>query len=362
MLTQKNYFLIGGIILISIIAFLCLISNILFPFVISLIIAYFLHPAVTRLHRLGISRTLATFGIMSVFFISFGALLILLAPTLYNELEMLVTHIPEYFASAKQVVFPKLSNLLHHFSPDTLSQIMTGLSDFSTYFLSFMMNMTKNIWDSGVALINILSLIFITPVVTFYVLRDWKHILECIHTLFPPKYRPAIETQLQRIDETLSGYLRGQIHVCLCLSIFYVISLSLVGLDFALFVGITSGILAFIPYVGVFFGLITSLIIAFFQFGDSFHLLLVLAVFILAQILESMFITPKLVGDKVGLHPVWVIFGMLAGSSLFGFTGLLLAIPVSAVLGVLVRFSREQYLASPLFTTKKRTSKPDTAA
>lgn len=362
MVTHKRYMITFGILTLAVLAFLCSISNVLFPFVVSLIIAYFLHPVVTRIHACGISRTLATSFILSLFFIVLGLLTLLLAPSIYHELSTLVTELPGYVTLAKEELLPEISRFLRHFSPDILSQIMTSLSDVSSYFITFLVDVSKNIWNSGMTLLNVLSLIFITPLVTFYILRDWNYIVTTIRRLLPPKYLPTIQEQLSRIDHTLSGYLRGQINVCLCMAVFYTISLFSIGLHFALVVGITSGLLTFIPYIGVVFGLTVSLLIAAFQFSDPLSLGLVIGIFILGQMIEGMFITPKLIGSKIGLHPVWIIFALLAGGSLFGFTGMLLAIPVSAVIGVLIRFSIEQYLASSLFRTKKQTTKPDTSS
>ena len=170
-----------------------------------------------------------------------------------------------------------------------------------------------------------------------------------INTWLPPAYAPTIREQIRLIDNALSGYIRGQTNVCLLLGTFYAIGLSLVGLDFGLFIGLGTGLLSFIPYVGIMFGLVVGLIVAFFQFGDMTHISIVLGIFVLGQIIEGNFITPKLVGDKVGLHPVWIIFGMLAGAALFNFIGILLAVPVTAMIAVLVRFGLNKYLNSGFY-------------
>jgi predicted PurR-regulated permease PerM len=356
MLQRSHLFIWIGIIGVPLL-FLCLVHDILFPFVVSFIIAYFLHPTVNRIHRYGISRTIATFGIMSIFFIILGSILVFLLPALYGELITLATKIPEYITLAKTEFFPKLDKFLDRFSPNLMHKLMDNLGNLSSYLITFLINVSKNIITSGATLVNILSLIFITPVITFYVLRDWNKIMTHIPKLCPPAYTDTIHEQISLIDRTLSGYLRGQIHVCFILSIYYVIGLALIGLDFSLFIGIMSGMLAFIPYVGILVGLATGLVIAFLQYGDLLHLLLVLTVFATGQALEGAVFTPRLVGNQVGLHPVWIIFGLFAGGSLFGFTGILLAIPITAVIGILVRFGISKYLASSLFRKKKTRSK-----
>ena len=214
--------------------------------------------------------------------------------------------------------------------------------------------------QSTLAVVNVLLLIFITPIVTFYILLDWHKITNKVESWFPKAHTKTIKEQLSYVDTALSGYIRGQTNVCLLLGAFYAVGLSLAGLDFGLFIGLATGILSFIPYVGILFGVTIGMMVALFQFGDSIHLLLVFAIFVVGQFIEGNFITPKLVGDKVGLHPVWIIFGMLSGAALFDFVGVLLAVPVTAVLGVIVRFAMKKYLSSPIYSNglvRKKTSK-----
>jgi predicted PurR-regulated permease PerM len=202
---------------------------------------------------------------------------------------------------------------------------------------------------SGVAFANLLSLLFITPVVAFYLLRDWDHFVRRIDDLLPLEHRKTILAQFREVDRNLAGFARGQASVCLVLAIYYALGLTLVGLEFGLVVGLGIGLISFIPYVGSITGLIVSLGIALAQFPTWGPVGLVLGVFVVGQILEGYVLTPRLVGNRVGLHPVWVIFALLAGGTLFGFVGLLLAVPVAAVIGVLTRFAVQQYLASRYF-------------
>ncbi len=203
--------------------------------------------------------------------------------------------------------------------------------------------------SSGVALTNLLSLLFITPVVAFYLLRDWDRLVVQIDALLPRQHRDTVRTQLLEINRNLAGFARGQATVCLVLAIFYATGLSVIGLEFGLVVGLGIGFLSFIPYVGSITGLIVSLGIALAQFPTWGPVGLVLGFFVLGQILEGYVLTPRLVGNRVGLHPVWVIFALLAGGALFGFVGLLLAVPVAAVIGVLIRFAVVQYRDSRYF-------------
>ena len=203
--------------------------------------------------------------------------------------------------------------------------------------------------SSGVAFINIISLILITPIVAFYLLRDWDKVVAHIDALLPRKRAETIRQQLVIIDNTLAGFVRGQLNVCILLGIYYAIFLTILGLNFGFVIGLATGFLVIFPYVGLLVGMAAGITVAFFQFGEMSQVLMVLGVFISGQVIEGNFVTPKLVGDKVGLHPVWIIFAMLAGGALFGFVGVLLAVPMAAVIGVLIRFGLGEYQKSSYF-------------
>ena len=194
--------------------------------------------------------------------------------------------------------------------------------------------------------------------VAFYLLRDWDLIVTKIDIWLPRNHAPIIRKQINEIDRILAAFVRGQMTVCIILGLFYGISLSLIGLDFGFLVGFMTGLLAFIPYFGMLLGLVVGLGIAIFQFTDWLPVLGVAAVFLVGQVLEGNFITPKLVGDRVGLHPVWIIFALLAGGTLFGFVGILVAVPVAAATGVLIRFALAQYMGSALYKGQPAPAKP----
>lgn len=344
---DRILFWILGFIVVGL--FLSTVSEILLPFVVALIFAYFLDPAADKIEDLGASRTVATLLITATFFIVVIILAILMVPLLYDQFVAMTNKIPEYIKLANDTLLPSITILLERLDPDAVANAKKSLSEVSVYIFEFLAQLAGNIWNSGIAIVNILSLIFITPIVTFYMLRDWDRIVEKVNGWLPPKHAKTIRTQAKEIDRTLAGYIRGQTNVCILLGTFYAIGLTAAGLDFGLFIGMATGILSFIPYVGLLVGFVFGMVIAFFQFADLTDVLIIAAIFIVGQILEGNFVAPKLVGDKVGLHPVWIIFGMLAGASIFGFTGILLAIPVTAIIGVLTRFSLNQYLKSPLY-------------
>ena len=199
------------------------------------------------------------------------------------------------------------------------------------------------------AFANLISLLVITPVVAFYLLRDWDRLIARIDTWLPRDHAETIRERVREVDRTLAGFLRGQGTVCLILGLFYAIALSIAGLDFGLVVGLVAGLLSFIPYVGAIIGLVLSVGLALLQFDDWLRVAIVAGIFFVGQAVEGNFLTPKLVGESVGLHPVWIIFGLLAGGALFGFVGVLLAVPAAAVIGVGVRFALDRYLQSPYY-------------
>ncbi len=329
--------------------FIYLIRSVLLPFVLGTLIAYFLDPAADKLEKYKFSRTLATSTIILSFFIIIGLLSLLIIPTIFNQISGLVTDLPTYLKEVEikyeKQLFSWLGTLPHNYT----ESIKSAATNFSGVMVKLAGDMAGGLFLSGMAVVNMLSLILITPVVAFYLLRDWDVVKFRFFNLLPRKHEAIIHEQLMLIDATLAGFIRGQINVCLLLGAFYAIGLSLVGLKFGILIGMATGILVILPYVGLLFGMATGLTIAFFQFGTWEGVIPVLLVFIAGQVLEGNFITPKLVGEKVGLHPVWIIFGLLAGAALFGFVGVLIAVPVSAVIGVVIRFALTRYLASPYY-------------
>jgi predicted PurR-regulated permease PerM len=215
--------------------------------------------------------------------------------------------------------------------------------------MKFAGKILKTLMSNGFALINLISLLLIMPVVTFYMLRDWDSFVKKVEALLPKKSRKGIMEAFKEIDKIIAGFIRGQLSVCLILGLFYSIGLKLVGLELGLLIGFIAGIISFIPYVGSITGFILGCVLAFAQYGDITHVLYVVAVFMLGQFVEGNFLTPKLVGESVGLHPVWVMFALLAGGVLLGFLGLMLSVPLAAIVGVLVRYGVKKYKQSSLY-------------
>lgn len=337
---------------------LYLLSSILVPFVAAMAVAYFLDPACDRLERTGLSRTLATTVVTVVFALCLATVLLILVPLLVEQLGQLIERIPSYVDSLRKALQPVVSEVARRLPAEETGGASDFLSSQIGSIVSWLGTAVAGVVTGGLVLVNILSVMFVTPVVAFYLLRDWDQMVARIDSCLPRQHAATIREQAALIDKTLAGWVRGQSTVCLLLGAFYAIGLSVIGLDFGLAVGLIAGLLSFIPYVGTISGFVTGLAIAFAQYSDWGPIAAVLAVFVVGQVIEGNFLTPKLVGDRVGLHPVWVMFALFAGGALFGFVGVLLALPVAAVIGVLVRFALSRYLDSAYYSRGEAQDEP----
>lgn len=336
--------------------FIYAIKAVLLPFVVGMLVAYFLDPAADRLEKWGLSRLLSTLIITLGFFSLVGLILSLLLPLIYHQVAGLIESLPLYIKELKTLIEPKLGAFEGLFNDAQLSSAEDAASGISAKILATLGDLSTNLLYSGVALLNLVSLVVITPVVSFYLLKDWDMLVAHVDRLLPRDYAPVIREQLKIIDHTISGFVRGTLNVIIVLALYYVVALSLAGLKFSVLIGLMAGFMILIPYLGTIISGLTSVGMAYLQFDSLEPVAVVLGIFVVAQMVEGYFLTPKLVGKKVGLHPVWLIFGMLAGATLFGFVGVFIAVPVTAVIGVLVRFAIQQYEASSYY--QSQTGKP----
>ena len=347
--TREQQFWIWLAVLAITISLIVFVSSVLLPFVAGMAVAYFLDPLADKLEQWGLSRTLATVIITFSFFAAVVLALILIFPLLQGQLIGFFQKIPTLIENFEAWLAPLKETLSERIPSEKLEELSEASKSYGGALVKWLGGLLKGLWQGGLALFNAVSLLLITPVVSFYLLRDWDKVVAKVDSWLPREFAPAIRTVAKDIDVTIAGFVRGQGTVCLFLAVFYGIGLTAVGLDFGLMVGITTGLISFIPYFGMLVGMVTALAIAIAQFGDVVPVVLVLVVFGAGQAIESMFLTPKLVGEKVGLHAVWVIFALMVGGATIGFTGVLLAVPIAATIGVLVRFSLAQYLVSPLY-------------
>ncbi len=338
---------------------LVLPSSFLLPFILGMAVAYFLDPVADKLEEKGMGRTSATSLIVGVFLLITTLATMLLIPALADQLIGLIKRLPGYFQSAYDLLQPLFNDIFDLPGLDESSDFKKILGEQASNALKNLGSLTSNVVDQTLAFFNVISLLVITPVVAFYLLRDWDIIVERVDSWLPRKQQKTIRMLAKQIDDVLAGFVRGQSTVCLILAIYYGAALLAAGLEFGLVIGILTGLISFIPFVGAIVGFIASVGVALFQFWpDFFQIGIIGAIFAVGQILEGYVLTPKLVGGKVGLHPVWVMFGLLAGGALFGFVGVLVAVPAAAMIGVLSRFAITQYMDSAIYGDADRVLTP----
>ncbi|MFA4994378.1 MAG: AI-2E family transporter [Bdellovibrionales bacterium] len=331
-------------------ALLWIFNPVLFPFLAGLAIAYFLEPVVSGLEKRGIRRWAGSLIVLSLFLFVVASVFILIWPMISTQVSALISALPEYVKQIREQYLPWVQNWLSRFSPEDMEKIRNAATQSTGEAVGLVGRTVQGILSGGSALIDTVALSILTPVTAFYVLRDWRSMTKAIDQLIPRAHYDVIREQMSEINTTLSGFLRGQAIVCLVLGVFYSLGLALNGLQYGATVGIVAGILTIIPYVGTIFGWVTSVVLASVQFeGDWLRIGLVFSVFAVGQFLEGYVLTPRLVGKRVGLHPVWIFFALIAGIKLMGFTGALIAVPLAAVIGVLVRFGARVYKSSSMY-------------
>ncbi|HEY4142839.1 MAG TPA: AI-2E family transporter, partial [Pseudolabrys sp.] len=291
--------------------------------------------------------------IITLVVLAFVIVILLVAPLLANQLWSFIANIPGYVTKLQTLLADQSTPWMQKlagagFSPDK------SISELATQGVGWLTTFLKSLWSGGRALVSLFSLIVVTPVVAFYLIYDWHHMIKTVDGWVPVRQRTTVRQLAREVDAAIAGFVRGQSAVCLILGSFYAIALTLSGLNFGLLIGLISGLITFIPYVGSMTGLILAIGVAVAQFWPEYtSILIVLGIFLVGQFLEGNVLAPKLVGESVGLHPVWLIFALLAFGYLFGFVGLLVAVPLAATIGVLARFALRRYLESSLYTGEK---------
>ena len=318
------------------------LRTILLPFVIGIAVAYFLDPVVDKLEERKWNRSLATLVTLFVFLALVIFLVFLLVPVLTNQLKNFAQFLPIVKGKLQLIIDAVAGILNNKVDAKVLEGQASGLVKWSTKMLG-------GVIDGGAAIADLLSLFLITPLVAFYLLRDWDLIVETVYDWFPIKHKATLQEQLSEIDKKLAAFVRGQGTVCLILASYYAITLTMTGLEFGVVIGVFAGLISFVPFVGAIFGGLLSIGLAYLQFEAWTNIVIIAGIFILGQILEGYILTPKFIGEAVGLHPVWVIFSLLAGGALFGFLGVLLALPMAAIVGVLFRFCIDHYKNSSYY-------------
>ncbi|WP_298281725.1 AI-2E family transporter [Acidocella sp.] len=327
-----------------------LFASILLPFVVAAGLAYFLDPAVTKLERLGARRAVGALVMLFGLFIALALFILQLYPVIADQAVALAQNMPGYVSTAQKDFGALVHSLEHRFGPGEVStKLQTIAENQAGTIASFAGRAVTNIIGSSFAVVNVLSLLIVTPIVGFYFLRDWPHIIAALDNFVPRPYAALVRAQAVEVNRVLAAWIRGQAICCLVLALVYALGLSIAGLQFGLIVGLAAGLLSFIPYVGTLLGGITAVLISLNQNPGWHGIIAVLIVFACGQALNDYFIQPRFLGDRLGLPAVWIIFALFAGGAAFGFVGIMLAVPVMATLGVLTRFWLRRYLRSPLY-------------
>jgi predicted PurR-regulated permease PerM len=330
-----------------------LLRGMLLPFVLGMALAYVSDPAADRLERMGLPRWLATLLVLGLT-VGLGILLlVLVVPLIVNQFMQLIQQAPAYFDVLRHRILPRITQFVARIGgPHDAADVQKAATAYMGSVSSWVFGILGHVWSSGLVIADLGAVMLLTPLVAFYFLRDWDLMVANLDSWMPLRHRDTLRGLAREIDEILAGFIRGQATVCVIFAIYYSVALSLAGLEFGIIIGIAAGILTFIPYLGAATGLVASITVAFIQFDDHTRVAIVAAVYIVGHLIESNLVTPMLVGGRVKLHPVWIIFALMAGGALFGFTGVLLAVPVAAVVGVLVRFTLRQYLDSSFYDNR----------
>ena len=338
--------------LAAVVVVVVLLRAILLPFVAGFALAYLLNPVVNRLERLGLNRAVGALGIISLFIIGVGVLMVLAIPIIGEEVAAFIEKVPVYIGQLQAFATDPSRPWLRKIIGEGVNKAQQSLGELATLGANWIPSVLRSLWSDSQALISIFSLLVVTPVVTFYLLNDWDGLIATVDRSVPVAQRETVRTLSREIDDTLAGFLRGQGTICLTLALYYASALRLIGLNHGILIGLAAGLVSFIPYLGSLIGLALSLCVVVLQFWPGWTLIpVVLGIFVAGEAIADYALAPYLIASRINLNPVWVMFAIAAFSYLFGFVGLLIAVPLAAAIGVVVRFAMRQYQVSRLEPT-----------
>jgi len=337
--------------LIVFIALLWILADVLLPFVAGMALAYLLDPLVKRVQGVGLSRAWAAVIIVIVFAVLLVLAIILIVPVLGDQIGQFMQRLPDLIDRVRVLIQQSNQSWLGTFVGERLPEAQKSLGTVAATAAGWITTFLGSLWSGGKALVSVLSILVITPIVAFYMLMDWERMVNAVDNLIPIHHRETVRALLREMDAAISGFVRGQAIVCLILGVFYSVALIAIGLNFGLLIGLVAAFLSFAPYIGTMVGFLLATGVALAQFWpDWIWVVAAAGIFAVGQFIEGNFLQPYLVGKETGLLPVWLIFSLLAFGVLFGFVGLLVAVPIAAAIGVLVRFLVRQYQASSYYT------------
>jgi predicted PurR-regulated permease PerM len=336
--------------LAAIIAVVVLLREILLPFVAGMVLAYLLDPLATRLEQLGMNRLLATLAIVALFIAGVSALIAVSAPIIVHELVYFIENSPRYLRQLQALADDPQRPWLRKIIAEGINHAERSFSELAALAASWLASFLRSAWSGGRALLAVFSLVVVTPIVACYLIYDWHRVIAVIDHWVPPVHRETVRALAREIDSTIGGFVRGQSALCLILAVSYALMLTLIGLGHGMLIGFSAGLISFVPYLGSLLGVLVSTCVAIAQFWPNWMLIAAVpAVFLIGQLVADYLLSPYLIGRRVNLNPVWLMFALFAFGYLFGFVGLLIAVPLAAAIGVLVRFALARYYASPLY-------------
>ena len=329
---------------------LTLLSKPLVPFFIAFVFAYMLSPLISKVCRkYHLPRNLVAVIIFIFFLGIFSVALLVLMPAIYHQVAILIAKIPAYKDYIQTELVPQVTAKVQSFDPKIADKVRDSIQSIINGTFSIITSVFNNVWGYTMATINIFVVILLVPIILFYLLKDWPKITQNLNNLLPYQERNKIREILSSINDLLSAYIRGQFNVCLILSAYYGIGLSILGVDLGLLLGILSGFLIIIPFIGTFIAFSLAMIVGYVAFGYTAKLGFVMTLYVVGYLMENYFLTPKIIGDRIGLHPLWIMFAVLAIGNLFGFIGIFFAIPIAGIIKVLIGYGIQYYKTSRIY-------------
>ncbi len=353
-MTAQRHFIFWGLAFASFLLLVFVFGDVLLPFILGMVIAYLLNPAVNALGRWKLGRRPAALLIIFSFSVIITILLALTVPVISREIAELYNNLPVYLDRLEGLLAPHRARLEAFLYPEGTPPVTDIVKEHSATAAAAAGYIAGGVAQGSQLFLHVIGIIVVTPIVAYFMMKEWPRITAWVRDLMPPKRKDTIMNLFREIDTKLSGFIRGQVTVALILATSYAIALSLLGLKYGFLIGLAAGLLSVIPMVGSVGGLFVGTLAAWLQTGEWQFAVAVASVFIIGQLIEGNLLTPKIVGDRVGLHPLWIFFALMAGASLFGFLGLLIAVPVAAVISVLAAFAIKQYKSSPFYKGEKR--------
>ena len=340
--------------LTSVVVFILSAYSALVPFMLAFIFSYLLQPLVLIMTRyLHFNRLIAVLLAIAFFILILCLVMSLTIPIIFDQTYSFISKMPLYKNYVEVHVMPTIETKLSNLDPEISDKIKELVSNAFNNTFSFLVNMFSNIWSYTITTLDIVATIILLPIISFYLLKDWHRIILIAKQLMPEHYRDTIVGLIKQIDQLLGAYVRGQLNICLMLALFYAVSLHIIGLEFAFLMGIISGFLIIIPFVGTSISALTSLIIGYYTYTDNIYLLYIVGIYALGHIIEIYLLVPKVIGKNIGLNPAWILFALMYGGSIVGFIGVLLAIPIAGIVKVLLEFSISIYKQSSIYIKNK---------